>query len=134
MKLIRSELKNYLISTKTANDNEQGIHKVLAGMAKRMQNSHDEYSKLGRADFAEAEKNQRDLVVKYLDKIPVADHLHVDSLMTKLLADRKVQGEDMPLAKEILKELDMVQLAKEWKTTEKDIRKSLFTLYQKLYK
>lgn len=134
--MLRSELKNYQIDSKGDENNEFAIFKVINKMIKTRASAAAEYAELKRQDLVDKEQSQVRYLQEYLSQVPVATEEKIDELVTALLNKIKAElkeGEALPAAAAILKQLDLNALEKEWKASTKDIRKSLFTVYKKLF-
>ncbi len=93
--LIRTEVKNKVISTRTdgageINPGDELVLEVLAKMAKQRKESIAEYDGAGRADLADKERGELAVIESYLPKQLSAED--VDVLVKEALAEAGVAG------------------------------------------
>lgn len=119
IKHLRSELKNFEIDTKGAQNDEHGIARVIAKMIKTREKLIDEYTALKREDLAENEAAQKSVLEEYLKSLPVSSDEEVAKAAEELIAGY----DDLPTMSTLMKSLNFKELAEKWKTSEASAKK-----------
>lgn len=129
IKLILSTIKNNEIDG--AKQDEFALLKTFLKMVKQRRTSSEEYAKQNRADLAEVELAEVQVIEKYLHELPIASTEEIRAKLTEFLKGLKAQEPDLKV-NGVFK-LILPDLAQSWKSSPDLIKPLVPQVFKDVY-
>lgn len=124
-----SSIKNKEIDSKGKDLNEFSLSELYSKLINQRNDSISEFLKNGREDLVTKERQELQIIEKYLRELPVASKDEVDSKVTELLKELRSASPNLQL-KEIFAKIDWKTLPVEWKASPNSIKSSIVSHFK----
>lgn len=134
IKSIMSTIKNSEIDMKKKGElDEFALHDTFTKMIQQRTDSVQEYVANKRDDLAEKEKQEIEVIGKYLKDIPVASKEEIEAKVIEFLQELKKNEPDLQL-KQVFSKFDWDKITNEWKASQKAIRSAVVSQFKSIFK